>query len=88
MKNLKAFVCAILALALAPTLLVLSLSTPVYAAEDYRAKLNESGEYCARVKTSVVGYTFVYRTQCRTLEEWAEKGYKVTDPQTGKEVEI
>lgn len=88
MKNLKAFVCATLALILAPALVLLSLSSSAYAGEDYNAKLNEEGKYCARIKQQAVGYTFTYRTKCRTLEEWREKGWKVLDPQTGEEVRI
>ena len=76
MKKLIALVCVILA---APSAL---------AVENYTAKMNEEGEYCARVKQTTVGATFTFRTKCRTLEEWKANGYKVTNPQNGQEVEI
>lgn len=74
MKNLIALFCVILA-------------PSVFAADDYRAKVNEEGKYCAKVKTNI-GTGYLTTRKCRTLEEWVEAGYTVTDPVTGLRVEI
>lgn len=51
------------------------------APNSYDAKVNEDGKFCAKVEIAV-GNHIIKRTKCRTLAEWKEKGYVVTDPAT------
>jgi len=74
MKKLIALCCAIIA-------------PSAFAVDDYRATINEEGEFCAKVKINI-GTAFITTRKCRTLEEWVEAGYTVTDPVTGERVEI
>jgi len=45
--------------------------------EDYVARLNEEGLYCARIKTTGINGLTLRKTRCRTLEQWEAKGYIV-----------
>lgn len=57
------------------------MSAPVSAGEkSYVARLNDDGKYCARVQVQSVGLTTARRTKCRTIAEWADKGYVVDVP--------
>lgn len=75
MKKLIATMCLLLAVPAA------------FADVEFVAKLQDNGEYCARVELTGPGAMRFHKTKCRTLEEWVEAGYKVraTD---GSEVEI
>lgn len=63
------------------------IAPSAFAVDDYRATINEEGEYCAKVKVQI-GTGFLTTRKCRTLDEWKDAGYIVTDPTTGREVEI
>lgn len=63
------------------------IAPSAFAVDDYRATINEEGEYCAKVKVQI-GTGSLMTRKCRTLQEWAEAGYTVTDPKTGEKVEI
>lgn len=74
MKKLIAAICVILA-------------TPAFADVEFRAKLQENGEYCARVELEGPGAMRFSKIKCRTLEEWKEAGYNIKTV-NGTEVEI
>lgn len=67
MKKLIALVCLLVALPAAANPEVQEI-----------AKLNEEGEYCARIETRGPAGLTVKKMKCRTLEEWKEAGYKVS----------
>jgi len=74
MKKLIAAICVISAV-------------PAFADVEFRAKLQDNGEYCARVQLEGPGAMVFHKTKCRTLEEWKEAGYNVKTLE-GTEVEI
>lgn len=74
MKKLIASLCAILAV-------------PAFADVEFIAKLQENGEYCARVELTGPGAMVFHKTKCRTLEQWKEAGYEIKTL-NGTEVEI
>jgi hypothetical protein len=55
-----------------------SLVAQPVQANDSVAKLNEKGQYCARVKVAGPAGLSRSKTICRTLEEWKAAGYKVS----------
>lgn len=64
--------------------LALSLQSPAQAEElSYTAvqKSADSEVFCARVKVQHVGNTSGRRTKCRTLAQWENAGYVVTQPE-------
>jgi hypothetical protein len=67
MKKLIALVCLLVAL-------------PAAAKPEVQetAKLNEQGEYCARVEVRSVAGLTTRKTKCRTIAEWKEAGYEVS----------
>jgi len=69
MKKLIALVC-----------LMIALPATAKPAVEETAKLNEQGEYCARIEVRGVAGLTTRKTICRTLEEWEKAGYKVTAP--------
>ena len=54
--------------------------------EDYVARLNEEGLYCARVKTTGINGLMVRKTRCRTLEQWEAHGYIINVTKDPSEV--
>ena len=74
MKKLIAAICVISAV-------------PAFADVEFRAKLQDNGEYCARVELEGPGAMRYFKTKCRTLQEWKEAGYNVKTL-NGTEVEI
>lgn len=55
---------------------LLALSASTFAITDsYVARLNEQGEYCAKVNVGIV--TPYFKTKCYTLEQWEENGFTV-----------
>jgi len=56
-----------------------SIASSALAEKDYIAKLNEDGKYCARVEIQSVGHTTTTRRKCRTIEEWIEAGYVISE---------
>lgn len=69
------------------TLFCLIFAAPAFADVEFRAKLQDNGEYCARVELEGPGAMRYFKTKCRTLEEWKEAGYNVKTL-NGAEVEI
>ena len=67
MKKIIALVCLLIALPAA--------AKPVV---EETAKLNENGEYCARIEMRGAAGLTVRKTKCRTIEEWKEAGYEVS----------
>ena len=67
MKKIIALVCLLIAL-------------PASAKPEIQevAKLNEEGEYCARVQVRSVAGLTTRKTKCRTIEEWKKAGYEVS----------
>jgi len=68
MKKIIALVCLMIAL-------------PAFANEpavQETAKLNEEGEYCARIETRGPAGLTVKKMKCRTIEEWKKAGYEVS----------
>jgi hypothetical protein len=65
MKKLIVFLCLI-------------LMVPAFAEVEYKAKLKENGEYCARVRTDGPAGMIVTRMKCRSIAEWEKNGYTVT----------
>ena len=61
---------------------LLAAAQNTLADESYTAKANDEGKFCARIKQQTVGANFTYRTKCRSLEEWRDRGYEVSDPVT------
>jgi len=74
MKKLIAFVCVL-------------FTTSAFASDDYTAKLQDNGEYCARVKLQGPAGMPITKTKCLTVEEWEAAGYEVRTLE-GKEVEV
>ena len=68
MKKLIALVCLLVALP----------ATAKQPEVQETAKLNEQGEYCARVEVRGVAGLTTRKTKCRTIEEWKEAGYEVS----------
>ena len=63
-----------------------TLNAPLANAEDsYVARLNDKGEYCAKVRIAQPGGYTSRKIKCRTLEEWEAAGYNVDT--TAREVE-
>jgi hypothetical protein len=53
-----------------------ALSASTFAVTDsYVARLNDEGEYCAKVNVGIV--TPYFKTKCYTLEQWKENGFTV-----------
>ena len=53
-----------------------AMSAATFAATDsYVARLNEQGEYCAKVNVGIV--TPYFKRKCFTLEQWEENGFTV-----------
>jgi hypothetical protein len=67
MKKIIALVC-----------LLIALPAAAKPAVEETAKLNENGEYCARIETRGVAGLTVRKTKCRTIEEWKKAGYEVS----------
>ena len=63
MKNLVAFVC------------LFASAAALAVTDSYVARLNEQGEYCAKVNVGIV--TPYFKTKCYTLEQWEENGFTV-----------
>jgi len=61
---------------------LLAAAQNTLADESYTAKANDEGKFCARIKQQTVGANFTYRTKCRSLEEWRERGWNVLDAST------
>ena len=74
MKKLIAAVCVLFAV-------------PAFADVEFKAKLQDNGEYCGRIELEGPGAMRFFKTKCRTLEEWKEAGYTVKTV-NGQEVEI
>jgi hypothetical protein len=63
MKNLVAFVC------------LFASAGALAVTDSYVARLNEQGEYCAKVNVGIV--TPYFKTKCYTLEQWKDNGFTV-----------
>ena len=88
MRKLTALACAALAMSIGPLVILLTITAgPVYASNDYTAKLRDDGKYCARVELEGPGSMRFHKTKCRTLEQWVSEGYSVKQT-NGTEVEI
>ena len=61
---------------------LLAAAQNTFATEEYVAKVNDEGKFCARIKQQTVGANFTYRTKCRSLEEWREQGWNILDAST------
>jgi hypothetical protein len=69
------------------TALCVMFAVPAFADVEFRAKLQDNGEYCARVELEGPGAMRFTKVKCRTLEEWKQSGYDVKTVD-GQEVEI
>ncbi len=61
---------------------LLAAAQNTFATEEYTAKVNDEGKFCARIKQTTVGAVYTYRTKCRTLQEWRDRGWNVLDVST------
>jgi len=59
-------------------LLALSLLAQPTLADDYVAKSNDEGEFCARVEVATITGSRKVK-KCRTIEEWKKAGYEVSE---------
>ena len=61
-------------------ILAASLVAPQVQADeqDYVAKANEDGKFCARIEVRGPAGLTVKQTKCRTIEQWEAAGYKVS----------
>ena len=50
------------------------------SSDSYTARVNEKGEFCAKVKVQDVSGFYKKRIKCRTLNEWEAAGYDITIP--------
>jgi hypothetical protein len=55
--------------------------------KDYVARMNENGLYCARVDVQGINGLTQRKTRCRSLEQWAAKGYIVDVTRDPSEVQ-
>lgn len=56
-----------------------SIASLAFAEKDYTAKLDEDGKYCARVEVTGVNGITTRKRKCRTIEEWKEAGYVISE---------
>jgi hypothetical protein len=61
-------------------ILAASLVAPQVQADeqDYVAKANEDGKFCARIEVRGPAGLTHKKTKCRTIAEWEAAGYKVS----------
>lgn len=61
--------------------LVLIFSSAAASArvDSYVARLNEAGQYCAKIRVGSGSITPYYKVKCRTIAEWKANGFLVEE---------